>query len=347
MSVIFQMGYPSREKAKEVFYLEAKRLFDEDQEEDIVVVLQAVILLFFYGGKTRRVWNSRLWLVIAITIAEEMGLHRVTSRIKMNEADKYHLKIIWWRIVFRVFFTSLSYGRPPKTHDPNADTELLNMQDFDWDQDPDDPIFGRKDQVNCHFLVEYAKLNRFMGKVIQVRYCAYYDIRQSTLDEFYDELTEWRRNLPPCLDWTTNTTHNAAMYTCMGFHHMCMFIYRPRTTDPDFIDKQRAVESASAISTIVGKLGIGGTNHIPQDMLQIITVAVTILLSDFAKSEVAKLQVQICLMILNQAKENWDHAKWIVGFFERLQLAQPDQTEFSLDTFDFLNLTMDQQTINF
>lgn len=343
MSVIFQMGYPSREKAKEVFYLEAKRLFDEDQEDDIVVVLQAVILLSFYGGKTRRVWNSRSWLAIAITIAEEMGLHRLTSRIKMNEADKCHLKIIWWCIVFRDFFTSLSYGRPPKTHDPNADTELLTVEDFDWDPDPDDPMFGRKDAFNCHFLVEYAKLNRFMGKVIQMRYCAYYDIRQSTLDKLYDELTEWRQSLPPCLDWTINTTHNAARYTCMGFHHMCMFIYRPRSTDPDFIDKRRAVESASAISTIVGKLGVDGTNHIPQDMFQIITVAVAILLSDFAKSDVTNLQVQICLMILNQAKENWDHAQWIVSFFERLQLTQPDQPDLSIDSFDFLKLPIEQQ----
>lgn len=149
--LIFRLGYSSREKAKEAFYHEAKRLFDEDQEEDIVVVLQAVVLLSFYGGKARRVWNSRSWLAISITIAEEMGLYRATSRIKMNEADKCHLKIIWWCIVFRDFFTSLSYGRPPKTHDPNADTELLTLNDLDWDKDPDDPIFGKKDRRTANF----------------------------------------------------------------------------------------------------------------------------------------------------------------------------------------------------
>ncbi|KAA8916918.1 hypothetical protein TRICI_000885 [Trichomonascus ciferrii] len=341
----FQTGYASREKAKEVFYLEAKRLFDEDQEEDILVVLQSVILLSFYGGKTRRVWNSRTWLGVAITLAEEMGIHRSTSRLKMDESDKCHLKVIWWTIVFRDFFTSINYRRPPKTHDPTL-IRMLTIKEFLWDKDPSDPIFGQRDMTTCHFLVEYAKLNMLMSKVIQTRHSAYSDVRQSTLEQLYNELTEWLQNLPECLDWKVNRNNDAALYTCMGFHHMTMLIYRPRSTDPDFIDNKRAVQSASEIATIVGNFGIQGTHWIPQDMYQIITTAVAILLNEVQKndSSVAKLQLQICFMTLNQAKENWDHAPWIVKFFEHMQKKQPDQTispEFCAEELDFLDFPIE------
>lgn len=79
---------------------------------------------------------------------------------------------------------------------------------------------------------------------------------------------------------------------------------------------------------------------------QIITTAVAILLSNFAKSEITKPQLQICLMILNQSRENWDHARWVVTFFEHMQQTEADQTNFSIDDLDFLNLPI-KQTMNF
>ncbi|KAK9234661.1 hypothetical protein V1525DRAFT_412378 [Lipomyces kononenkoae] len=316
--VIFRAGYSSREDAKEAFYADAKRLFDEEKEDDILLILQTAVLLSFYGGKPRRVWNNRSWLAIAVTIAEDLGLHRSTSGLKMNQADKSHLRIIGWCIVFRDFMTSLNYGRPQKTCDSRSDFELLTLEEFDIDEDPANPIFGRRGIENCHFLVENAKLNMLMVKVFNARYSPHSD-PQPNLNELYAELMEWRRNLPSCLDWSAHPSSLAAIYTCMVYNHMIIFIFRPRMADSEVVEMcslEQAIQAASEIASLVWKLGVIGTIRIPQDMYSIIVTAMEILMNDVQRnnSVPSKLQLQICLMTMTHAKENWDHAAWIVKF---------------------------------
>ncbi|KAK9233895.1 fungal-specific transcription factor domain-containing protein [Lipomyces kononenkoae] len=332
LSVIFRAGYSSREEAKETFYAEAKRLFDEDQEEDYLVVLQAAVLLSFQGGKPRRVWNNRSWLAIAVTISEDLGLHRSISRLKMNETDKRHLRIIWWCIVFRDIMTSLNLGRPQMTCDSRFDFDMLTLRDFEIDEDPANPIFGHRDLATCEFLVENAKLNMLMMKVLSARYSPQSDLPHSTnLTEFHGELVEWRSNLPTRLDWSLNSSSLAAMYACMIYHHMIIFIFRPRVVESELMELcslEQAVKSASEIASLVGRLGVLGTLQIPQDMYSIITTAVAVLMSDVRanSSIVSRLHLQICLMTLNQAKENWDHAPWLVNFFERMLQGAPSDS---------------------
>ncbi|CAN6675190.1 hypothetical protein TRVA0_112S00122 [Trichomonascus vanleenenianus] len=320
--VIYRAGYSSRDKAKEAFYTEAKRLFDDEQEEDILIILQTAVLLSFYGGKPKRVWNNRSWLAIAVTIAEDLGLHRSTARMRMDESDKNHLKVIWWCIVFRDFMTSLNFGRPQKTCDSRSDFEMLSLQEFDHDKDPLQSMFGKRDIASCHFLVQNAKLNMLMMKVFNARYLPHSD-PQPNLTEHYAELMQWKSKLPKCLDWTENSCSLAAIYACMVYNHMIIFIYRPRMADSETLEMcslEQAVEAASEIASMIGKLSMIGITQIPQDMYSIIVTAMAILMNDVQtnSSVSSKLQLQICFMALTQAKENWDHAPWIVKFFERM-----------------------------
>lgn len=347
--VIFKAGYSSRDAAKENFYMEAKRLFDEENEDDILIILQSAVLLSFYGGKPRSVWNNRSWIAIAVTIAEDLGLHRSTCQLKMNAIDKSHLRIIWWCIVQRDFMTSLNFGRPQKTCDSRSDFELLSLDEFEGDIDPENPIFGKKDISNCHFLVENAKLNMLMMKVFNSRYSPHSD-PQPNLNELYQEVLQWRRNLPACLNWELHPSSLAAIYTCMVYHHMVIFIFRPRMIDSEIVEMcslKNAVESANEIASLVGRLGVIGTCKIPQDLYSVIVTAVAILMNNVQanNSAISKLQLQICFMTLNQAKENWDHAPWVVKLFDNLQdsassSSHPDFTtgESAIpDDMDFLN----------
>lgn len=340
--VIFQLGYPSRDAAKGAFYTETKRLFDEGDEPDIIVVLQATVLLSFYGGKPKQVWNNRSWLAIAITIAEDLGIHRSISRLKMNDADKSHMRIIWWCIVFRDFMTALNFGRPPKTCDFGSDVEMLTLHEFEFDKDPTNPIFGKQEISNCHFLVENAKLNVFMMKVISERYTPYSG--RETSPALQQELLEWRQNLPSCLDWTRNSDL-AATYTCMIYHHMIIFVSRPRLDDNEIEDKssfERAVKAASEISTLIGKLSVVGAPQIPQDMYSILVTAVSVLLIDVRANDsmVSRLQLQICVMALNQASDTWDHAPWVIKFFgnmiDNVRQDEDEEPQESVDDVDLL-----------
>lgn len=326
--VIIRAGFPTRADAKETFYREAKKVFDDEQEDDVVVILQAAVLLSFYGGKPRQVWNNRSWLAIAVTLAEDMGIHRSTLRSQMNETDKSHLRIIWWCMVIRDIMTSLTLGRPQKICDLRCDVDLLTLKDFEIDEDPENPIFGKKDITMHHFLVEYAKANVLMMKIFSARYDPRSD-PQPNMTDHYKELTDWRRNLPDCLDWKTNPSDFAAMYTCMIYHHLVIFIFRPRMVDSEIMELcslEQAVKSSTEIASLVAKLGIRDTLILPQDMYSIFVTAMVVLISDTKtnQSVVSKLQLQICMMTLKQATESWDHASWLVSMFDRVLDSEPD-----------------------
>lgn len=326
--VVFRAGYAKRQDAKDAFYAEAKRIFDEEQETDILIVLQAAVLLSFYGGRTKCVWNNRSWLAIAVTIAEDLGLHRSTLGLKMKEEDKTHLRMVWWCMVFRDLMTSLNWGRPHKTCDPRSDFEMLRIEEFEIDEDPSDAMFGKRDMANCHFLVENAKLNMLMIKVFQTRYTPRSDV-QPDLDALHAELGSWRDNLPECLNWSEHPNSLAAMYACMVYHHMLIFIFRPLMADSADIETcslEITIKAASQIASLVGRLGIVGTIRIPQDMYPIIVTAMAILLKDVQAtgSVESKLQLDICFMTLTHSQENWDHGPWIVSLFNRM-LEQPNQ----------------------
>lgn len=344
-SVIFRTGYKTREDAKEAFYAEAKRLFDLDEEEDSVIVLQAAILLSFHGGKPRKVWGSRAWLAVAVTISEDLGLHRSTSRVKMNEEDRSHLRLLWWCIVVRDMMTSFTWGRPPRTMESRLDFDMLTLKDFETDEDPEDPIFGRRDPKLCEYMVWNAKINLIMMKVICVRYSPRLFLDPTTsLNDLYAELLEWRRSLPPSLDWSVDPNSLTATYTCMTYHHVTIFIFRPMMQDLDVLEMcslKRAVESASEIASLVGTLGVLEARRIPQDVYQVIATALGVLLSDVQSenSVISKFGLQICLMTLNQGKEHWDPGALLVKCFGRLQESRSSPTTLHTEDLDLDMLT--------
>ncbi|KAA8917146.1 hypothetical protein TRICI_000713 [Trichomonascus ciferrii] len=327
---ILRAGFTTRANAKETFYREAKKVFDDEQEDDVVVILQAAVLLSFYGGKPRQVWNNRSWLAIAVTVAEDMGIHRSMLRSQMNETDKSHLRIIWWCMVIRDIMTSLTLGRPQKICDLRCDVDLLTLKDFEIDEDPENPIFGKKDPTMHHFLVEYAKANVLMMKIFSARYDPRSDL-QPNMTDHHKELIDWRQNLPDCLDWKTNPSSFAAMYTSMVYHHLVIFIFRPRMVDSEIMELcslEQAVKSSTEIASLVAKLGVRDTLVVPQDMYSIFVTAMVVLISDTKtnKSVVSKLQLQICMMTLKQAAESWDHASWLVRMFDRVLESEPDSS---------------------
>jgi hypothetical protein len=326
---IHRAGFSSSLQAKEAFYKDAKKLFYEEQEGDLLVTLQSCILLSFYGGQPRSALNCRTWLAMAATIAEELGIHSSTNKTKMNEADKSLLKIIWWTLVTRDAMTTAFFGRPQKICDQRCDVDMLNFEDFlIVDEDPEGLMFGRRDLTNYHFLIELAKAMEILMKIFSTRYYPRSDPRPCM--EEYKLLTEWKSDLPQCVDWDATPQTTTARYLAMTYHLLLIFIFRPRMEDSEQLESssmETAIRSATEVAKLLAKVGRKNTLAIPQDMYVVLVTAMVILLTDFRqrKLEISKLHLQMCLMILTQAKGCWDHAWWLIDMFE--QMLEDDDPE--------------------
>lgn len=73
---IILTGCESRQQARQVFYTQAKALYDADLDPDKVNNIAAVFLMSFWWGGSNDEKDSFHWLGIAVTLAQSLGMHR-------------------------------------------------------------------------------------------------------------------------------------------------------------------------------------------------------------------------------------------------------------------------------
>ncbi|KAA8916294.1 hypothetical protein TRICI_001576 [Trichomonascus ciferrii] len=338
MSAIFEAEFTSRKQAKYSFYMKAKNLFDCNYEKDKLIALQSCILLSFWAGKPNDVWNPRTWLGVAFSIAEDLGMHRSTKGTDMSASDKSHLRIMWWTLCNRDIMTSLTFGRPPRVTLERCDVEKLTLDDFAAaDEDPGDSMFGHREIVQSFYHMEVSKLTKMLHQVFMAR-CDPNAPRSSALNSSqYQQLLAWRSEIPSQIDWENNKDSIFAICLRILYHHVTLYIFRPRTSDTTSAEDcslDKSLESASEIAMAASKLSMKSMISVPQDVYGSFFMAMVILAIDTrshmsSNPEASSMQLQICKMVLSQSEGSWDHAQWVIKIFDRLmeQQNQLDNTD--------------------
>uniref|UniRef100_A0A060T812 ARAD1C26070p n=1 Tax=Blastobotrys adeninivorans TaxID=409370 RepID=A0A060T812_BLAAD len=333
-SAISGAGFMTRAEAKMFFYTKAKLLFDNNHEQDKVLVIQACILLSFYTGGPQDIWDTRAWLAMAISICENLGMHRSLAHTNMSDSDKSHLKIIWWSIANRDILTSLTFGRPPKIHLERCDVEPLELWDFDHlDRDLSEPFLGTRQVSQYHYMIESTKLTQMMHHVFEARCDPRAPQSASINDSQYQQLESWRSLLPCEVDWDIAKDDRFAMCLRILYHHQVMYIYRPRTSDTancEDCSLSKSLESAADIAMTASKLSMNSMMTVSQDVYPSFFMTLVILtmasrMRSEGESQLAYMQLQMCKMVLSQCEGYWEHASWILKIFDRLTEFPPEQ----------------------
>lgn len=71
-----EIGCTTRYQARELFYRQAKALYDADLDPDKVNNVTAVFLMSFWWGGSNDEKDSWHWIGIAISLAQTLGMHR-------------------------------------------------------------------------------------------------------------------------------------------------------------------------------------------------------------------------------------------------------------------------------
>lgn len=69
-------GLPDRYAAREIFYRQAKLLYDEDADVDKINIVVGTFLLSFWWGGPDESKDSWHWLGISVSQAQSLGMHR-------------------------------------------------------------------------------------------------------------------------------------------------------------------------------------------------------------------------------------------------------------------------------
>lgn len=101
-SVIYRAGFNSRQECLRTLYVRSKSMFFEEENDtgtsDQLCRVQAAFLLHHMWLSPTCTMDCWTWLSLAIRLAQNMGMHRSTSRSSLREDDRKLWKRIWWSL---------------------------------------------------------------------------------------------------------------------------------------------------------------------------------------------------------------------------------------------------------
>ncbi|KFZ20450.1 hypothetical protein V501_00130 [Pseudogymnoascus sp. VKM F-4519 (FW-2642)] len=324
-----QHGYPNRHDARSTLYNYAKDIYDADYEKDKITVSQSLFLMSFWRSGPLLEKDTRHWLGSAISLAQTQGMHRSLSAI--NVSNKTLRKRIWWSIYVRDRQSSAALGLPTRIHDEDCDVEMLDLSDFEEQEDsPLPPYFGQQKLEHVLYAIEIVKLAKLLGKICQKEFAPRdgpnVDLERSKLR---DDLLNWEAQLS--LELKPNPTSDSSLGFWVGSLHLAynnLFILLYRSAYVAAQDVQdgnetgeRALQAACRntriIEDILSKdLVQYGNVHLITSLFNSLCIhTIHLRRSQNTARKLAEYRAQICLLGLRELQRTWDVTNWVLQLF--------------------------------
>ncbi|KAG0201615.1 hypothetical protein BGX28_005605 [Mortierella sp. GBA30] len=195
------------------YFSRAKRLIDVEYELPRQSTIQALLLMVMYRFTSAKS-GGRVWVMLgmATRMAQDLGMHRNSSRWHLPPLETEIRKRLWWACYVLDRWCSASLGRPLAIDDNDCDVDLPSAVEQDWaDADgnaasPHENSDKIKEESSfaLRYFVETIKLSNILGQILQRVYAAKTRTHgpaqvSSTVAELDTTLTKWLLALPPDL----------------------------------------------------------------------------------------------------------------------------------------------------
>ncbi|KAF2711254.1 hypothetical protein K504DRAFT_427462 [Pleomassaria siparia CBS 279.74] len=173
LDIVHSLGFESTKQAREVFFDRAKLLYEFDIEPEETAVLQSLMLMSWWYGR----WNQRRhtwhWTGLALSVAQNMGLHREPTVSCGSEKIRGFRRRLWWSLYIRDRLLALGTRRPMRIQDDSFDVAMLRLDDFGVRELNNGQHLGQDVDENNRIVVlciELAKLCVCIGHVLKSQY---------------------------------------------------------------------------------------------------------------------------------------------------------------------------------
>ncbi|CAG8529255.1 1307_t:CDS:2 [Cetraspora pellucida] len=211
-------------------YIErAKELLKDEFDNPTITNVQALVLLAgnLQGSKNPSSW---LYVGIAIRLAQDMGLHRDSSKWNLDARQTEIRRRVWWSCVMIDRLSSAQLGRPLAINEAEFDVDLPTNGLL-----PDDPT--------SNAWIEALKIILILGRVLSHVYGikAQQNINnnnQCLLPSLHAALNEWKEKLPKELQYDySNLTFDGPinrkkLLAHLLFYTVQILLHRPHIRCP-------------------------------------------------------------------------------------------------------------------
>ncbi|KAM0415796.1 hypothetical protein ACHAPT_013257 [Fusarium lateritium] len=351
-SVIYRAGFKSRWHARRQFYDKAKLLFDIGYETNKIVLLQCVIMLSFWGPQMKSYWNPCSWVGFGVTIAESLGIHRMSTSTRVDRGRKSLLKRLFWVLAVRDAYCATLLGRPCRLNMAQCDTEPLDLDDFGQGGNPQDQDRD-KSQAHAHYLIQLSTLSLILRSIVETRFGP--GKNASMAAHLHGQLDAWMAELPPCVNWThqqqaqarTTDIFSLSLKTIFHLQLILTHLENPdeaassssllpgAVTSSCQITESAAHVISSTAFTIIANSMLG---VMPHEVFSGFFVAGIVFYRGIknphgALSHLPRSALDNCQMVISEARGRWDPANWVLRIFDFLLSSNSS----SSDTADYAN----------
>ncbi|OAG43366.1 hypothetical protein AYO21_02303 [Fonsecaea monophora] len=315
LAILHRAGFTGRKQARVSYYRKAKALFDTGYESNKITILQSVIVLTCWGGGPNNYWNFYSWISTGVTSFEK------------TLVDSGHSRCFMWH----------PRRRPFRINTDHSDTEMLTVEDFEYDvQSPDFVNHPLRDVCGL-YQIHMSKLSLLLREIISTRFDP--NRAQARMANLHDTLQDWHNALPPTLRCSENDKASNPFATCLAIlydHHLILS------------HLGRSATGATSTTSGNGSLGGGPPSRpitevaaqrisslactftrkneslvMPHEVFQGLFLAQAVFYTQMKSPQplVSQLGFQAlnsCQMVWHDIYEAWDPAPWISKLFDNL-----------------------------
>lgn len=323
-STLEALGWGNRHRAKWLFYIRAKDIYDTTFENNKITVIQALFLMSFWRAGALLEKDSRHWLGTAISLSQTKALHRTGAAVE--EKLSRLKRRIWWAIYIRERQCGSALGLPNRIRDKDCDIEPLAASDFV-------SAFGQSaTPAEAGSFISYqigmTELATFLGRIVDAGYLPHRVLRNEDRNKIRDELYEWNRNLSSTMQLQNETGDQPSFQTSMlhlGYNNLLILLYRTSFIIDENgsaeTDGNIALQAAARNSRIVeDMLPSGDLAHAQIHVITNLFNTLCIHVANLRRCTginrtLAEHRAKLCLLGLQELQKTWEVTNWVLQLF--------------------------------
>jgi hypothetical protein len=325
-STLNSLGWGNRHRAKWLFYIRAKDIYDATYESNKITVIQALFLMSFWRAGALLEKDARHWLSTAICLAQTKALHRAGED---GEEKIWRLKRrLWWAIYVRERQCGSALGLPNRIRDEDCDIAPLTTSDFASAFGPAMPAADA--QRYTAYAIGMTQLAIYLGQVVDAGYLPNRTLNPSDRDRIRDELYRWRDRLPTIVQLDNNGSDQPSFQAStlqLAYNNLLILLYRTSfiidengSADNDGnVALQAAARNSRIVEDILPSGSIGHAQiHVITNLFNTLCIHVAHLRrSTGVNRTLAEHRAKLCLMGLQELQKTWEVTNWVLQLFFR------------------------------
>ncbi|KAJ4317366.1 hypothetical protein N0V94_004969 [Neodidymelliopsis sp. IMI 364377] len=323
-STLRNLGWGNRHRARYIFYIRAKDIYDASYETNKTIVIQAVFLMSFWRAGALLEKDARHWLGAAISLAQTKALHR--SAGESDEKTARLKRRLWWAIYIRERQCGSALGLPNRIRDEDCDVEILSASDFETAYLPTtSPIDAERFKDYAIGMVQLAIL---LGRIVDAGYLPNRTLKPEDRATIRDELYKWKQELPLVMQVSVDTGDDPSFQASMlhlAYNNLLMLLYRSNFINNEDgsadiegnIALQAAARNSRIVEDMLPRANIGHAQiHVITNLFNTLCIHVAHLRrSTGINRTLAEHRAKLCLLGLQELQKTWEVTNWVLQLF--------------------------------